>query len=520
VIAIRYQFVPYLWVSLFLTLLIITLIIYTWENLSVIGARYFLLTLVLVEVWILAQAFEMAALDLSTKIIWANIQYTPIMLTPVTYLYLTLQFTKHANWLQLRWLGLLFLIAPIAMIILLWTNDIHGLIRQNAHLDFSGLFPTVEKTYGPLFWVFAVYNYAVNILTIIILVNACKEKISIYRKQIIFLIVALLLPVISNILHISGINVYNIDTTPSVFGLSAIILSWGIFRYRLFDIIPIAHSIIIQEMRTGMIVLDDKGRILDINPAARKMLNIASKQPIGHSMETELKGIPDLINIYKKGKDSVCEMTFEINEINYSYEVTFTQIVNLNKVFIGWLLQIYDITERKIAEEVIQYAASHDALTGLPNRNYFQVLFSQELAHARVRGDSLTVAFLDLDNFKIINDTYGHDTGDKALCEVAERLKEVLRESDIISRFGGDEFAIVLPHVGYDEIIEQIGNKILETFEKSIDFNETSLQIKASIGFSVFPRDGDNIDVLVKKADKAMYLVKGNIKNSYYIYKE
>jgi diguanylate cyclase (GGDEF)-like protein/PAS domain S-box-containing protein len=520
VIAIRYQFIPYLWVSLFLTLSIVTLIIYAWKNRSVLGARYFLLTLTLVEVWILAQALEIAALDLPTKIIWANIQYIPIILTPVTYLYLTLQLTRHEKWLQLRWLKLLFLIAPIAINILLWTNNMHGMIRQNVHLDYSGLFPTVGKTYGPLFWVFAVYNYAINIFTIIILAHAFREKITIYRKQILFLIIALLLPVISNILHITGLNPYNVDTTPSVFGLSAIIISWGIFRYRLFDVIPIARSIIIQEMRTGMIVLDEKGRFLDINPAARKMLNLSSKDLSGHSIESELRDFPDLIRICKEGKDAICEVVFKNNRINYYYEVSFTQIANSNKEFIGWLLQIYNITERKLAEEIIQHAALHDSLTGLPNRNYFQILFSQELDLAKMSKDMLTAAYLDLDDFKTINDTYGHDVGDKVLCEVAGRLKGVLRKSDIISRIGGDEYTIVLPQLGSDKKIMLIGNKILEIFGKSINLNETYLQIRASIGFSVFPRDGDNIDVLLKKADKAMYMAKGHVKSSYYIYKE
>jgi len=462
----------------------------------------------------------MAALDLPTKIAWANIQYIPIMLTPVTYFYLTLQFTRREKWLQLRWLPLFFLIVPIAMNILLWTNDIHGLIRQNVYLNNSGSFPTIGKTYGPLFWAFAVNNYAITIITMVFLANAFREKISLYRKQIVFLFIALLLPVISNILHITGLNPFNVDTTPAIFGVSALIISLGIFRFRLFDVIPIARSIIIQEMKTGMIVLDNEGRFLDINPAARKMLNLTAKHLSGHSIETELSDLPDLIRIYKEGKDAICEMAFENNGTHDCYEVSFTQITNSNKKFIGWLLQIYNITERKNAEEIIRHTAFHDALTGLPNRNYFQSLFSQELAHAKMRGDALTAAYLDLDDFKIINDTYGHDVGDRVLYEVAERLKGVLRQSDIIARIGGDEYAIVLPYVGSDEKIEVIGKKILKTFEKSIDLKDVSVQVKASIGFSVFPRDGDNAEILLKKADKAMYMVKGNIKNNYYLYKE
>jgi len=265
-----------------------------------------------------------------------------------------------------------------------------------------------------------------------------------------------------------------------------------------------------------MIVLDNEGRFLDVNPAARKMLNLPTKDLSGHLIETELSNLPDLIRIYREGKDAICEVAFKSNEILNYYEVSFTQVKNSNKEFIGWLLQIYDITERKVAEEIIKHAAFHDPLTGLPNRNYFQVLFSKELAYAKLRSDELTVAFLDLDDFKIINDTWGHTAGDRVLCEVAERLKRTLRESDIITRMGGDEYVIVFPHIGNDETIEKIGIKIQETLKQSIDFQDISVQINASIGFSVFPRDADNIEDLLEKADKAMYRVKDSNKNNFF----
>ena len=512
----KYQFIPYLWISLFTTYILITLIIYTWRNRTVLGARFFLLTLILAQIWITGQALEMAALDLSTKIFWANIEYVPIALISVTYYYLALEFTRRESWFNSRWVSSILIAIPIAVNILVWTNDIHGLVRQNIYLDFSGSFPTIGKTYGPVFWAFAVYNYSIAIVTLIILANGYREKISLYRKQISFLFFSLFLPATANLLQVTGLNPFHVDITPPVLGLSALIISWGIFRYRLFDVVPIAHSKIIRGMRTGMIVLDNEGRFLDVNPAARKMLNLPTKDLSGHLIETELSNLPDLIRIYREGKDAICEVAFKSNEILNYYEVSFTQVKNSNKEFIGWLLQIYDITERKVAEEIIKHAAFHDPLTGLPNRNYFQVLFSKELAYAKLRSDELTVAFLDLDDFKIINDTWGHTAGDRVLCEVAERLKGTLRESDIITRMGGDEYVIVFPHIGNDETIEKIGIKIQETLKQSIDFQDISVQINASIGFSVFPRDADNIEDLLEKADKAMYRVKDSNKNNFF----
>lgn len=512
-ISIRYQFVPYLWVSLCITIIIIALIIYIWKNRSVLGAPYFLSTLILVEIWVAAQGLEIAALDLPTKIIWANIQYISIMLTPVTYFYLALKFTRYER-PKSTWLPILLLVFPIALNILLWTDGFHGLIRQNIYLSTEGAFPMISKTFGPLFWAFATYNFTFNIITLIILANTFKEKAPLYREQAIFLFIALLLPVISTAVHVSGLNPFIVDTTPTVFGLSAIIISWGAYRYRLFAVIPIARSIIIQNMSIGMIVLDNKGRLLDINPAAKEMLSIKTDKYTGFPIETVLHEFPDLLSIYKEGNEAVCETVFVSNGKCNHFEVSFTKLTDTYHKLIGWLLQIYNITERKVAESVIRHAAFHDALTGLPNRNCFKVLFAQELERAITRGENLTIAYLDLDDFKAVNDRYGHDVGDSLLCEIAQRLKDALRESDIISRIGGDEFTIILPSAATTEKIDIIGQKIMRVFENTFDLQGLSLMIKASIGFSVFPRDGDNIDVLLRKADQAMYMAKNGTKES------
>lgn len=503
-----------------MSFIILFLIIYAWRNRSVLGAGFFLLTLILVEIWIDAQGLEMAALDLKTKLIWANIQYVPISFTPVTYLFLTFEIAGRDSWRRYPWLPFLLLIIPIAMNVMVWTNDYHGLVRQNVYLDTSGSFPTVKKTYGPAFWVFSAFNYFMATFTIINLVKGYKERTAIYRKQILYLTTALLLPAVANITQITGINPINVDATPVFFGFSALMISWGIFRYRLFNIIPIAHSIIIKEMLVGMLVVDNEGKIMEINPAGEKMLGLPSEKLVGQPITTRLCGIPDLISQYEQDEETAREITIERDSIRRYYEFALTHIKKANNESIGQLIQIYDITERKIAEEAILYAAMHDYLTGLPNRSSFQDLVANALAYAKRYGESLTIAFLDMDSFKATNDTYGHHIGDSLLCEVAVRLRELLRQSDIVSRYGGDEFAIAFPHVGKDEEIEAIGNKISEVLSKGFELREVSLQIKASIGFSVYPRDGDNIDVLLRKADKAMYTAKSSDTRSYCIYKE
>ncbi len=171
-------------------------------------------------------------------------------------------------------------------------------------------------------------------------------------------------------------------------------------------------------------------------------------------------------------------------------------------------MQIYDITARKQEEERIRLAASHDALTGLVNRVYFKKLFAEKFSAAKASGSALALAYMDLDDFKQINDRYGHDAGDAYLCGVADRLKSVLYESDIIARYGGDEYVILFSSLGDQGGLEKILQKTERAFESPIEYNGMSLPIRASMGFGVYPQDGGSLDSLIKKADKAMYEVK------------
>lgn len=179
---------------------------------------------------------------------------------------------------------------------------------------------------------------------------------------------------------------------------------------------------------------------------------------------------------------------------------------------------IRDITERKKAEETINRLAYYDILTGLPNRVLFKDRFMLELAHAQRNKQMLAVLFLDLDRFKNVNDTLGHRIGDDLLGEVASRLKNTLRKVDTISRMGGDEFIILLPEVSKEEDIRVITKKILSALQKPFLVNGNLLYLTTSIGVSTYPKDGEDMDTLIKNADAAMYKAKGMGGNCCYVF--
>lgn len=184
------------------------------------------------------------------------------------------------------------------------------------------------------------------------------------------------------------------------------------------------------------------------------------------------------------------------------------------------LLAIEDITERKKYEEKIQQMAFHDSLTGLPNRKLFSDRLGIVLAQARRNKKKVGIVMLDLDNFKDVNDTLGHDVGDTLLKAVAERLSVILRKSDTVARFGGDEFVLIFPDMEVIEEAIQVVQKIIDRFHKPFLIDTHQLVVTTSIGIAVYPNDGMDEEILMKNADIAMYQAKQAGRARYQLYKE
>ncbi|MBI3546418.1 MAG: EAL domain-containing protein [Gammaproteobacteria bacterium] len=174
-----------------------------------------------------------------------------------------------------------------------------------------------------------------------------------------------------------------------------------------------------------------------------------------------------------------------------------------------------DISMFKSYETQLEHQAHHDALTQLPNRTLFRIHLEAALARARRSNKNLALLFLDLDRFKVINDTLGHTVGDELLRGASDRLKQSIRETDMVARLGGDEFVILLDMLDSSSFAEQIARKIIDTFAAAFNIDGQELYVTASIGISCFPDDGDDIVTLFKKADSAMYEAKANGRNTF-----
>jgi len=177
-----------------------------------------------------------------------------------------------------------------------------------------------------------------------------------------------------------------------------------------------------------------------------------------------------------------------------------------------------EIVEREQAEMQLNYMANHDPLTGLPNRRMFMDIASAVISMSKRDNKCFAVLFMDIDGFKKVNDTLGHDAGDELLVKISDIIRSRLRVSDLVARIGGDEFVILLPDVRDENTISLILEPLINRLRQPYIINDENVSISTSVGVSFFPQHGDDIEALVSQADKMMYQVKRSGKNNWAIF--
>ena len=350
----KYQFIPYLIPLSISFFILLFLAYYGFRHCCVRGARAFSISMFIGSLWTLSNGLEMAGLELSIKFFWANMQYIAYGFSPVVWFVMVLEFTDRPDWVNKKNI-LLMSIIPLITIILVWTDHIHGLVRTGFSLDSSGVFPVISKDYGPWFWVHSTYSYLLNISAIILLFRTVLLKNTVYQKQAFHLLIGFFIITFFNLLYISGLSPFKgFDISPLTFSVAGIIFGWGIFHFRLFDLVPIARETVIEKMGSGIIVVDRMKRLIDINPQARKSLHLSEKVDIGQALANispELEGL-----IPEEEDDSLSQTEFtlidEDNEKHY-YEIYLSLIRDYRKEHIAWVLILNDITDLKMAREQI-----------------------------------------------------------------------------------------------------------------------------------------------------------------------
>ncbi len=284
---------------------------------------------------------------------------------------------------------------------------------------------------------------------------------------------------------------------------------------------------IFETASENIVLTDHNNCFITVNPAF--------SATTGYSLE-EIKGLtPKILRSGKQSQEFYRKMWDDLNTIGhwdgelwnkrkngdlYPEWLSIKVIYNQDNSVRMYLAIFSDITEKKQADEIIWKQANYDFLTGLPNRSLFADRLDQEIKIAHRTNRSLALLFIDLDYFKQVNDTLGHDMGDILLVKVSERLTESVRESDTVARMGGDEFTAILPQIDSPEDAERVVRIIIEKLAQPFDLNGTAVTISASVGIAIYPNDGQNSKELLQNSDKAMYDAKRQGRSRFFSYQQ
>jgi diguanylate cyclase (GGDEF)-like protein/PAS domain S-box-containing protein len=281
-------------------------------------------------------------------------------------------------------------------------------------------------------------------------------------------------------------------------------------------------NILSTSIDMAIVATDSEFRVKYFNPVAEKVFNRSQADAIGRSA-LELHDLEGAVGVHlqralnvvrKRGKH---EFALEITRkgLTRFYQGTLSRILDRQKNLVGYVLMLHDVTQRREQERTIHHMAYHDALTGLPNRVLLGDRLTQALTTSKRNNSAGALMILDLDRFKDINDTLGHNTGDALLKQVSSRLTTLLRKSDTVSRMGGDEFVILLPTIADSGSSAVIAAKIVRAFRRPFLCDGHTLKVTTSIGIAHFPDDGDDAGTVLKNADIALYRVKESGRNGY-----
>jgi diguanylate cyclase (GGDEF)-like protein/PAS domain S-box-containing protein len=288
------------------------------------------------------------------------------------------------------------------------------------------------------------------------------------------------------------------------------------------------YTTLFQKSADALLLIEDD-KFIDCNPATITMLGYQSKEEFLNLHPSQLSPIvqSDGTPSFEKANEMM-SIAFEKGSHRFEWEhlrqnnEIFPVEVLLTAIPFGGkeLLHVVwrDITERKKQEDRLEYIAHYDVLTQLPNRTLFADHFQQAIAHCHRTKLLLAIAFLDIDDFKPVNDNYGHDVGDRLLIEVAKRIKSLLREEDTVSRQGGDEFALLLGEITSISAGKQLFKRIHQSLSQPYLIDGQAIQISASTGITFYPLDTGDIDTLIRHADQAMYQAKLAGKNQFHLF--
>ncbi len=626
----------------------------SWQRRRTKSGLYFALGISGLVLWTLAAGLDYAVVQIAGKVLFAKIEYLAYNCALVYMILFAIHYAGYDHWLKPKWTALLLWGIPLFNTLLAFTNEWHGWL-------WTGFTPSphgnnvVIFNHGPAFLWSVGTGYLAITFIFLLLWSASRTGGALAKRQSRLLFLATVFPVFGNILYLLDIEgIQGIDWSSVLFTGSGLIFILALYRTHFLNLIPVARETLVNSLRDGLIVLDEKNRIIDINYIVAEMLKMSQRDLLGKNLadvlppvrvhleeslreEIQIELLIDLgekkyfdvlisplakypdevlgrliifrdITVLKDGELHLLQLTQAVEQspetvmitdpdgmivyvnpqftalTGYSYDEAIGenasiiqsertadsvyremwQTITSGEIWRGEFLnrkkngEFYwewsviaplrdtdgkiinfvavkqNITERKEFEENLQLAnrqlekqldeikkleislreqATRDALTQLYNRRFLVDVLDREFSFAKRRSKSLSIIILDVDYFKTINDSYGHRAGDECLVKLAQWLKEFFREADIVCRFGGEEFLVLLPDSEPGSAAHRAEAFRELVADRNVFFEGKKIDLPISVGVASYPAHGDTSEEIIQKADQALYNAKRKGRN-------
>jgi PAS domain S-box-containing protein len=326
---------------------------YAWRKRQAAGALPLAVFMIAAAEWSLAYGLEIGAGELAMKLFWAKAQYLGIVTVAPAMLFIVLEYCgqlKRPTWRYAVPLAII----PLVTLLLAWTNGVHGLIWTEIRLNPSGPFPVLDLEHGTMFWLFLAYSYLCLLAGSGIVVRAYRRSSRLYRMQLSTMLAATLVPWLGNLSYISGLNpLPYLDLTPFAFTITGLVATWALFRFQLFDVVPVARDVVLDSMSDGVIVLDTQARIVDLNPAAQQIMGRSGDDLIGQGIEQALPtqfGWSELLED-QAGKDT--QVSLGDGETLRHYDLRISSLIDRPRKVTARVIVLRDTTALKQTENAL-----------------------------------------------------------------------------------------------------------------------------------------------------------------------
>jgi len=416
----------------------------------------------------------------------------------------------------------LMIVISLAITILVWTARFHNLLFLNYSFQ-TEFVNSFVFTPGSVYPITRAYTTVCMIMAAALLFFQIKKWKGNYRKQLFTILVCLVIPSVTDtvfyICVITGVYRYQLYFTPIALAIMNFFLYREIMQFNVFEIISMATETALENIKEGFILVDVNNNFLSANPAATEILPGIYILMNGESIFTTLGWPEELKDL---GKDTVefsivSENPKVIEKTSY-FRASISPVYARNKAQVARVILLADITDSVRLMKELENAAYIDGLTGIYNRKHFSELANADVERALRFNQTIYTAMLDIDFFKKVNDTYGHAAGDMVLKAIAGIIQQTIRAYDLLCRYGGEEFALLILDINSTEAFSLM-ERIRENIESMIiRYEGVDIKITCSIGLAEFLRT-DTLESSIKKSDEALYTAKNSGRNQVKVFK-